>query len=123
MNFKKETYTAIKNSGYKRLDVCFIGSIDGRYRVNMDVFDELSDFAYDNGFGAPEIATDLIIYFNDMSYITRGEYDGKEWWEYKPPLVFEKTQEYRTIKNFGGKGVLWETVERLNNEIKEPSSA
>ena len=46
-------------------------------------FKKIGKIEYSGGFGAQEIAADLIIYFKDKSYITRGEYDGSEWWEYK----------------------------------------
>lgn len=119
MNFKKETYTAIKESGHKREDVMFIGSSNGKYRINMDKFDTISDFNYDNSWGSAEIAEDLIIYFKDKTYITRGEYDGSEWWEYNVPKVFSENDVYKDFNNLGGSGVMWKTVAELNGDSNE----
>jgi len=38
------------------------------------------NFTYDSGYGAQNL--DGIIWFNDGSWATRGEYDGSEWWQY-----------------------------------------
>ena len=38
------------------------------------------DQEYDSGYGGQEL--DGIIVFNDGSWLSRGEYDGSEWWEY-----------------------------------------
>lgn len=116
MTFKEETYEAIKESGHNREDVMFIGSSDGKYRIGMDRFDDISDFEYDSGFGAQEIASDLIIYFKDKTYIIRGEYDGSEWWEYNVPKVFIESDEHETFSNLGGHGIMWDTVEKLNKK-------
>lgn len=116
MNFKKETYEAIIDSGHKREDVMFIGSLDGKYRINMDEFDKYSDFEYDSGYGAAQIAQDLIIYFYDNTYIRRGEYDGSEWWEYNNPLTYKSTDEYKPFKNLKvpASKVGWCDVEEIN---------
>ena len=113
MNFKKETLTAIEKSGHKIDDVMFIGSYDGKYRININKFLEISDFEYDSGYGGAEIATDLIIYFRDKSYITRGEYDGSEWWEYNKPLDYKETDTYKDFNILTGYS--WVSVDELNN--------
>ena len=47
------------------------------------------DFEYDNGYGAQELSG--LVWFNDNSWLERGEYDGSEWWEYKKyPKINEK---------------------------------
>lgn len=38
------------------------------------------DFEYDNGYGGQELFG--IIVFTDGTWLTRGEYDGSEWWAY-----------------------------------------
>lgn len=38
------------------------------------------DFNYDNGFGGQELFG--TIWLTDGSWMTRGEYDGSEWWEH-----------------------------------------
>lgn len=99
-NFKKETINAIIESRHKLEDVMFIGSYSGKKRMLIDKFLEASDFNYDNGYGASKIYTDLIVYFTDETYMTRGEYDGSEWWEYNKPLKFSKCDMYETFNEF-----------------------
>ena len=116
INFRDETLNAIQSSGQKLEDVMFIGSQDGKYRMSLAKFLTLSNFTYDCGYGAPEIAGDLIVYFNDNTYMTRGEYDGSEWWEYNEPLVYDKEDKYEELERFNGG--MWKSVERLNNKEK-----
>lgn len=118
MNFLKETIEAIQKSGHKFENVMFIGSSDGKYRMNWDKFTQKANFEYDNSWGAQKIAVDLIIYFKDKSYITRGEYDGSEWWEYNEPKVFNENDTYTDFDILGDDEYMWETVEEMNNKEK-----
>jgi len=116
--FLQETLEAIKDSGHKESDVMFIGSSDGVYRLSFKDFAKIADFTYDSGFGAQEIAKDLIIYFKDKTYIQRSEYDGSEWWEYNVPKVFaekDPSKPYTVLspRHVGRTG--WESVEEINN--------
>lgn len=44
------------------------------------------DFEYDDGYGGQELFG--IVWFNDGSWLERGEYDGSEWWVYRTtPLI------------------------------------
>lgn len=81
MNFLDETKDAIKETNHRIEDIMFIGSKDGKYRINWEKFKTISDFNYDNGCGSAEIPDNLIIYFKDGTYLFRNEYDGSEWWE------------------------------------------
>jgi hypothetical protein len=125
MNFRIETKRAIKEAGKKTREVMFVGSIDGRYRITWEEFLNRSNFEYDGGFGSPKIAKDLIVYFNDNSYMIREEYDGSEWWKYNKPLIFNETDKYQKynclcIEQAEQKGYDvscgWETLARLNGE-------
>ena len=97
VNFREETLKAIKESGHTEEDVMFVGSCDGKYRMNMGEFLKKSDFIYDDGYGYPQIVQDLIVYFKDKSYMTRGEYDGSEWWQYNKSLDYSETDDYETF--------------------------
>ena len=118
MNFKDETLLAIEESGHKEQDVLFVGSRDGRYRVSLEKFKELADFEYDNGYGGQEIVSDLIVYFKDKTYLYRGEYDGKEWWEYPKPLNYSEKDEYKSFSKLKA-NIGWETVAKINEEREE----
>ena len=116
MNFKEETIKTIVNSGHNLEDVMFIGSADGEYRMNIDKFLEKSDFVYDSGYGSQSIATDLIIYFRDNTYIIRNEYDGSEWWEYNVPKIYNDDDHYLDFDILGGDQFMWRTVKEMNDK-------
>lgn len=118
-NFLKETTKAIQESEHKIEDVMFIGSSDGEYRMSWDKFKEKANFWYDEGYGSSKIATDLIVYFNDDTYMTRGEYDGLEWWEYPVRKTFKKDDNYKEFEILGGNKYMWRTVLEMNNEDNE----
>lgn len=40
---------------------------------------ELLDFSYDNSYGSQKFFGTVL--FNDGTWLSRGEYDGAEWWE------------------------------------------
>lgn len=88
-NFLEETKQAI-NAVDKR--PVFIGSLNGEYGFTLwSDFEKLADFEYDSGYGGQHIAQDLVVIFADGSWLTRGEYDGSEWWEYNAPPAIPKT--------------------------------
>jgi hypothetical protein len=50
--------------------------------IPIEDFLRLADVEYDSGFGAQEVAKDLIVLWNNW-WLERHEYDGSEWREYK----------------------------------------
>lgn len=57
------------------------------------------DFTYDNGYGGQELFG--IVYFNDGTWLERGEYDGSEWWEHITTPTLEQWRErYNHDKGF-----------------------
>ena len=115
MNFLEETKEAIKDSGHNFEDVMFIGSSNGEYRMSWEKFVTKANFNYDDGYGAAAIATDLIIYFKDCTYIERGEYDGSEWWSYNVPKVFNVNDKYKDFNILGDDRYMWKTVKEMND--------
>lgn len=52
-------------------------------------FAEDLQFEYDDGYGTQNLFG--TVWFNDGSWLERGEYDGSEWWEYKSvPVIPEE---------------------------------
>lgn len=45
----------------------------------QEFFEGLASIEYHDGYGMQELYG--VIVFNDHSWLTRGEYDGAEWWE------------------------------------------
>jgi len=50
------------------------------------------DFNYDNGYGGQELFG--TVWLEDGTWLSRGEYDGSEWWEHNavPPIPSECIQ-------------------------------
>ena len=115
-NFKKETLEKIEESHHKIEDVMFVGSADGKYRMNIDKFLEKSNFEYEESYGSSKIAVDLIVYFKDNSFLSRGEYDGSEWWEYNRLVDYKENDNYETFDILGGSKYSWDTVKEMNEE-------
>ena len=57
------------------------------------------DFDYDDGWGTQEVFG--LVWFDDGSWMERGEYDGAEWWEYRqtPDIPAYLTVEQEWISN------------------------
>ena len=118
INFLDETIDAIKSTNHDLKDVMFVGSADGKYRMSIEKFVKKANFNYDDGYGGTEIATDLIVYFNDHTYMQRWEYDGSEGWEYRVKAIFNKTDEYKDFDVLGGGNYSDRPVEAMNNREK-----
>lgn len=90
-------------------DIIFIGSESSGHSCTWEEFVVLANKDYHAGYGSAEVATDLIIVFNDGSRLDREEYDGAEWWEFRNP--FQMPTEIKPIVNlFGG---CWDSLEEL----------
>ena len=88
INFLTETMHALALSGKTPEDVVGIG-IDGKSSTSWESFERDANFHYDNGYGGAEINEKLVILFKDSSWLSRGEYDGSEWWEYNQTHSFK----------------------------------
>ena len=97
MNLLQETVEFINGIDQKTEDIIFIGSEKSGHSCTWAEYEILANRRYDNGFGAQEVATDLIIVFSDGTKMWRCEYDGAESWTHFSP--FEMPKETRPIKN------------------------
>lgn len=80
MNLYNETIEKLDKNGKNVDDIIWVGCDD--FSIPLDNFLEVSKRTdYDNGYGSPEIATDLKIVGNDFIMV-RNEYDGSEWWDF-----------------------------------------
>lgn len=119
MNLYEETIKALSNNG-KTLDdvVAICGS---EFQITKEDFVRLAQTEYDNGYGAPEVAQDLLVIGADF-WLERQEYDGSEWWEFKQAPKYKelpfKPVTAMTIEQAYANGVNcscgWETLARLN---------
>jgi hypothetical protein len=88
-NLLAETEKYLRDLHFKPSDVAWVGASDGRVASSWDRFAALvHGLEYDAGYGAQEIASDLVVVFKDGSWLERDEYDGSEGWAYKhKPLL------------------------------------
>ena len=105
INFLEETIEMLKDLDKTWDDVLFIGNKD--YFITIDQFKRLADVEYDNSFGAQWMPSDIIIKLDNGMIVSRGEYDGSEWWEYTKPFMLP-TMRYPRLKPFKAK--MWRTL-------------
>lgn len=110
-NLLQETQEILSENGKTIEDILWIGSRD--YLLELDKFKEIFNVNYDNGFGAPEIAEDLLVVGDDW-WLERHEYDGSEWWEFKA-MPQKPTH---MIKNAKVNGGMWDSLARLSEVDK-----
>lgn len=113
-NLLQETREAITKSGHSPDDVVFIGSEQSGHACTWGEFTNLADRDYDSGFGAAQVATDLVVVFRDGQKMWRGEHDGSEWWEYGTPFV--APAEPKPIRRIIGD--LWPSLAELNDGVE-----
>ena len=122
-NLKEETLKVLHNNGKRKEDVKYVCGED--FQISLEQFWELSDTEYDSSYGAPEIATDLMLIGDDF-FMERDEYDGSEWWYFRTMPVTTRlptreitalsVRQYNAIckPKYGKIG--WETLSELNEE-------
>ena len=80
MNLLKETIDFLEDHG-KTLDdiIMFCGKA---FQFTREEFEKVANVEYDNGYGSPEVALDLML-VGEGFWIERYEYDGAEGWKYR----------------------------------------
>ncbi len=108
VNLLEQTLEILKENDRTPNDVEWIGNTK-EYSISWREFVKIADIEYDSGHGAAEIAGDLIIVGRGF-YMSRGEYDGAEWWEFHTkPKQPENPKPFTKIK-----GELWDKLKDLN---------
>ena len=111
----EETQGVMDELGYSPKDIVIVHIGNSEYGCTWEEFSSLADFSYSRGFGAAEVATDLVIIFNDGAYLSRGEYDGSEWWDFhQTPAIPNSPKPIRTLG--GDKTHLWNTIADMNGD-------
>lgn len=93
-----------------------------KFQITKKEFQKYSNTRYDDGYGAPEVAEDLLVIGADF-WLERHEYDGLEWWEFKQMPEYKdfpfKPITALTVGQAWGNGVKcscgWETLDVLND--------
>lgn len=106
------TKSTLEAFGKTPADVKWVGSGDGKYAIAWDEFEKISDVEYDGGYGGQEIVSDLVV-VGDGWWLSRGEYDGSEWWMFNTsPALQETTQPFTLVKD--PRGSSWTTIEEAH---------
>ncbi len=119
MNLYKETIEVLTDNKKTFEDVVAI--CGNEFQITKDDFIKYSNTEYDSGYGASEVAEDLLIIGVDF-WLERHEYDGSEWWEFKQMPKYKelpfKQITALTINQAHANGVDyscgWETLSSLN---------
>lgn len=112
INLLQETIDMLGEHGKTIYDIKWFGCDE--FAIPENQFQELFDVNYDNGFGAQEIAMDLIVCGDDW-WLEREEYDGAENWVFKTmPTKPKKERRVKTVSDG-----LWSAVSDLNLEDEE----
>lgn len=128
-NLWEETNKELEVKGKSFDDVVAICGND--FQITKEDFEKYSNTEYDSGYGAPEVAQDLLIIGVDF-WLERHEYDGAEWWEFKDMPIYKelpfKPITALTVEQAQENGVDcsvgWETLASLNctpqnDEVRE----
>lgn len=122
-NLKEETLKVLHNHGKRKEDVKYVCGAE--FQISLEQFWKLADTEYDSSYGAPEIATDLMLIGDDF-YMDRGEYDGSEWWDFNTmpdktrlpirEITALSVRQYNAICKPEYDKIGWETLSELNGE-------
>ena len=111
MNLYDETVETLSFYDKTIADIEYIGSTRTKINTNK-ALELMKKTNYHSGYGGQEIACNLMIKGKDF-IMTRGEYDGSEWWDYMqtdPSLP----QVERDVKSFKT-DMSWDTLEEIND--------
>jgi hypothetical protein len=119
-NLYEETMAVLKEHGKTFDDI--VGICGDDFQISKNCFLELSNTLYDEDYGAAEVATDLRLVGADF-WLERGEYDGREWWDYKtmPNLNNLPCKDITalTVRQSVKRRVGWKSLSELNVTCKE----
>ena len=97
-NLLEETKEKLASCNKTPKDVLWVGTSDGSEATTWGEFEKMADFDYDNGYGAAEISTDLVVVGKGW-WLERYEYDGSEWWVYKEhPKILKLHKELKELR-------------------------
>ena len=97
MNLLDETINELLQHNKTGNDVLWVGNRK-QFSISWNQFENIANITYDSGFGGAEIMGDLIIVGKDF-WLSRGEYDGSEWWNYNTlPIKPTETKTFSKVK-------------------------
>ena len=109
-NLLEETLKFLEENGKSPADVEWIGS-ESYGHFDWEHFESVADVEYHAGYGAQEVACDLVI-VGDGWWMERVEYDGAEGWGFKTPPT--RPDDVREVKRLVDSVKGWEGLRDLN---------
>lgn len=124
-NLYTEIIEQLVNHGKSEEDVKWAGNKD--FKIPLEKFWKIAHTHYNNGFGSPKVAEDLIV-AGDNFWLERHEYDGSEWFEYKEsPKMPDKEIDIDCLtveqhnEKYKDNRIGWETLYSLNGMDSDES--
>ena len=118
-NLLEETIKILESNHKNKNDVMWIGN--GEYVISWTDFEKIANIEYNNGYGAQEIASDLLVVGKDW-WLERHEYDGAEGWDFKSlPQKDVKTKPFHYVKVDEKRGTScgWATIQNLEDVLQK----
>lgn len=114
-NLWEETISILDLYKLNWADIIFV--CGNEFQISKENFEEVAkETNYDNGYGAPEIATDLKLIGADF-WLERWEYDGSEGWEYKKmPTANMPLKTVKRLSIYGTEYCGWRSLREVNEE-------
>lgn len=111
MNLLEETTEYLKNCDKTPSDVRWVGSYNGEYGMTWDEFAAIANVEYDSGYGAQEIASDLVV-VGDSWWLEREEYAGSESWVFETiPVQNRHPKKFSKVD-----GGMWSSIDDLSKK-------
>lgn len=120
-NLYDETVTALERHNLTPItDVRWVGSADGRFAMPWTQFATIAtNTDYYSGYGGAEIVRDLVV-VGDNWWLSRGEYDGSEWWDFNTIPHTNSTQGTSLFNNVTVNP--YHTTDMADNNVYQPLS-
>lgn len=114
-NLLDETLRVLNSHDKTPADVLWVGA-ESFGRFSWSDFEKRADIEYDFGYGAQEVAYDLII-CGEGWWMTRREYDGSECWQWhEQPEPPQKERAPRLLSCSQTVQVGWKSLQELHEE-------
>lgn len=114
-NLYIETIDVLANVGKTIDDIVWVGGNHSNLVIPVPDLKLLFDIEYGNGFGAQEIASDLVIVGVDW-WLMRTEYDGSECWEYHTLPIQPKEKILAKQVKVNDSQVGWQTLAEIASD-------
>ena len=115
-NLLDETRQLLEDNGLSLDDIEAVFGED--FQIPVAEFLRLAgETAYEASYGRQWVASDLTVLLKSGDWLTRGEYDGSEWWDFhrRPSPPVREVQQLRRLTSVSG----WETLAGCNQTEEE----